>query len=713
MRRFLLLTLAPLTLIACLSTPARQAGGDTAGGGEDIQTPHDLGDVGATPEDAGQDTPPVGDVGGDAGAPDLATPDGACEPQSCDPASHPDIMLGPCDRLVWSATVCQCVAVPKTSADACDDGVACTVDDTCQDDGRCEGLPSDAMCDDGDPCTGEICDPGSGCASEPSSEPCDDGNPCTVGDQCAGGACQPGTPDPACVCTSADDTCEADHGDGDLCNGALHCVNSACLVDPATVPPPCEPTVGGSPCMTMACDPQSGHCAPQTVTDGAACDDGDDCSVGDSCGGGACQPGAPRDCDDGDPCTSDQCVADTGACAHHSLPIDMAEVCNGVDDDCDGLVDEEDFPGELCPSGGYCVGSTCQMVCMSDADCGTDEVCAGVGDDGGSCESTCVTSCPDGLGYQQHDGCHCRVPPTGVTQCVKETYVVDCALVTPSDDGYGQDGHFSQGDLAFQYMGADAVLDHLTGVAWSMEILADDLDYASALQACQAANATLPGDGWTIPHLHALLGMLDFSRESGSMWDQASFGQYGGWVTWSATLAGIGGGTPHMYVDFSAGEVVLTASENTHDGRCARLGDQVTVADRYVALPPQTVEDPDVGLEWDLEVVIDKVTGLAWRLDGCGSCDWNAALAYCNAMGEDGWRLPNAKELMSLVDFGVTNCPRWDPTLGTACPETEKLWSSTPKTSGLRAMVLDAWSGYLQSQKMTDVYDARCVRSLP
>ena len=711
MRQPLVLIAASLTLIACLSTPSRRAGDGDATTTQDTQATDQAGDD-MPSKDAGPDLEPVEDAGYDGGAPDQITPDGSCTPESCDVAAHPEIMLGPCDRLVWSATVCQCVAVPKTSADACDDGITCTVDDTCQDDGRCEGLPSDAMCDDGDPCSHEVCDPGQGCTSEPSTDPCDDGNPCTAGDQCAGGVCQPGATDPACVCTSANDTCEAEHGDGDLCNGVLHCVNAACLVDPASVPPACEPAVGGSPCQAMACQPETGACAPQPVADGTTCDDGDGCSVGDSCGGGVCQPGAPRDCDDGDPCTSDQCLADTGQCAHSPTPIDMAEVCNGVDDDCDGSIDEEDFPGDLCPSGGYCVGSSCQLVCMSNEDCDASEVCVGADDEAGTCVAVCVTACPDGLGYQQHDGCHCRVPPTGMEKCLKESALVDCAQIAPGAAGYGQDGHFGQGDLAFQYAGADTVLDHLTGVVWSEDILADDLDYASALQACQAADATLPGDGWTIPHLHALLGMVDFGRESGPKWDQAEFGQVGGWIMWSATLAGIGGGTPHMFLDFSSGEVVLTASENSHDARCARIGDQLTVPDRYVSLPPEAVEDPDVGLEWDMEVTIDRVTGLAWRLDDCGDCDWHAALAYCDTYGADGWRLPNAKELMSLLDFSLAPCPRWDPALGTECVDTQ-FWSATPSPSGGEVMALDPWAGYLQAAEVTEVYTARCVRSLP
>jgi subtilisin family serine protease len=48
-------------------------------------------------------------------------------------------------------------------------------------------------CDDGNPCTDDVCDPGTGCQHAPNSGPCSDGTECTVADQCSGGRCQPGT----------------------------------------------------------------------------------------------------------------------------------------------------------------------------------------------------------------------------------------------------------------------------------------------------------------------------------------------------------------------------------------------------------------------------------------------------------------------------------------------------------------------------------------
>jgi hypothetical protein len=56
--------------------------------------------------------------------------------------------------------------------------------------------------------------------------------------------------------------------------------------------------------------------------------------------------------------------------------------------------------------------------------------------------------------------------------------------------------------------------------------------------------------------------------------------------------------------------------------------------------------------------VSDSATGLMWAQDDSGQgMDWEAALAWvqemnaANYLGYNDWRLPNAKELQSLVDY--------------------------------------------------------------
>jgi hypothetical protein len=68
----------------------------------------------------------------------------------------------------------------------CDDHVSCTDDDYAGDPPSCDctHTPRNNACDDGDPCTQDVCDPGTGC-THPSI--CDDGRACTTD------VCDPGT----------------------------------------------------------------------------------------------------------------------------------------------------------------------------------------------------------------------------------------------------------------------------------------------------------------------------------------------------------------------------------------------------------------------------------------------------------------------------------------------------------------------------------------
>ncbi len=73
--------------------------------------------------------------------------------------------------------------------------------------------------------------------------------------------------------------------------------------------------------------------------------------------------------------------------------------------------------------------------------------------------------------------------------------------------------------------------------------------------------------------------------------------------------------------------------------------------------------DLQKGVSWPVprftrsgDTVTDNLTGLVWaeNANGAGTLNWAAAVTYCNNLelgGFDDWRLPNVKELMSLIDF--------------------------------------------------------------
>jgi len=123
--------------------------------------------------------------------------------------------------------------------------------------------------------------------------------------------------------------------------------------------------------------------------------------------------------------------------------------------------------------------------------------------------------------------------------------------------------------------------------------------------------------------------------------------------------------------------------------------------------------------------ITDNVTGLVWRRCSQGQNDdatctgtagtytWGNALLQCENETADGggWRLPNVRELMTIVDYGKTTAPRIN---ATAFPSTVSnyYWTSTTYMSGTNT----AWIVYFNNSTVTsgpktNSYYVRCVRA--
>ena len=247
------------------------------------------------------------------------------------------------------------------------DGHACLDGDPCRAGGVCQGAKCVGGvvqdCDDLNPCTVDLCiasttTAGPSCQHLPGdvSVACDDGDYCTTGDTCASGTCVGTAGNCACA---VDSDCAA-FDDGNLCNGSKHCVDHQCVVDPATVVTCPLPL---SACVTETCVPNTGICNETPVTLSASgtpagCEDGNFCTTGDLCANGVCLPGTPTTCDDADPCTNDVCDPTVG-CAHLPFDVTAAIPC----DDGNGCTQ-----GDVCGATGCQAGvNTCQ--CQVDSDC--------------------------------------------------------------------------------------------------------------------------------------------------------------------------------------------------------------------------------------------------------------------------------------------------------------------------------------------------------
>lgn len=351
---------------------------------------------------------------------------------SCDDANS-------CTIDVCQAAVgCLHVLVPLLP---CNDGDACTGSDLCGPAG-CAGTPVDlATCDDGKACTKDSCDAAIGCvhadvAAGGALVLCDDGDACTTGDRCQQGACVPLQVLP-CAC-KADADCQG-KPNVDLCLGVPQCDTTklpyACTAKPGTAVA-CD-TDGDGPCRTTTCTPKTGTCTVTELANGASCGvQGDPCKGG-VCTSGLCIPtGKPLDCDDSNPCTADLCIASKG-CQHlgasvDGKPCDDGDACTAVES-CQGGTCTTSGPTS-CEDGNGCTADSC----VSDKGCKHD----GAALDGKACDdaSACTLgdacaagSCKAGKTLACDDGAACTVDSCDATKGCQHDALLLAGV--PCDDG--------------------------------------------------------------------------------------------------------------------------------------------------------------------------------------------------------------------------------------------------------------------------------------
>lgn len=269
---------------------------------------------------------------------------------------------------------------------------------------------------------------------------------------------------------------------------------------------------------------------------------------------------------------------------------------------------------------------------------------------------------------------------TGQATCYDDSDAISCPA--SGESFYGQDTQYSGNQPSYTDNGDGTVTDNVTGLMWQKSADRDgdgDINAADKLtydEALAWASLQTTGDyiDWRLPTIKELYSLIlfsgvdpsgyegtdtsglvpfiddetfDFAYGDTSAGERIIDAQYASSNLYKANTSGDGGGTL-FGVNFADGRIkgyglslfgtdktffVMYVRDNTHYGQNSFL-------------------DNGDG------TITDKATSLMWDQNDSGSgLNWEEALAWVETqnapqyLGYNDWRLPNAKELQSIVDY--------------------------------------------------------------
>lgn len=311
-----------------------------------------------------------------------------------------------------------------------------------------------------------------------------------------------------------------------------------------------------------------------------------------------------------------------------------------------------------------------------------------------------------------------NIVDTGQSKCY-DAYGNEIPCPSQGEALYGQDAQFSRNPAKYTDNGDGTVTDNVTGLMWQQspertgDGVIDSQDKMTYDQAVEQANSfSLAGyDDWRLPTIKELYSLIDFSGKDPSGYNgmdtsslvpfidtryfHFAYGDTGSgdriidsqWAT--STLYVSGTGTINMRTMFGV---------NFADGRIKGYGLNMQNGEKtffVIYVRDNTAYGKNQFVDNGDGTISDEATKLMWARDDNGTgLNLEEALAWVQAknaenyLGYNDWRLPNAKELHSIVDYtrspDTTNSAAIDPVFNCTSiineagqPDFPCYWSST------------------------------------
>ncbi len=336
-------------------------------------------------------------------------------------------------------------------------------------------------------------------------------------------------------------------------------------------------------------------------------------------------------------------------------------------------------------------------------------------------------------------------PYTIVDTGTKDFYSDTDMVSKPSTgaDFFGQDANYTGNQPSYTDNNDGTITDNVTGLMWEQD-MGSKITFSNA--STKASTSTLGGySDWRVPTIKELYSLILFSGQvKGEVAidffiDTDYFNQPLGDTsigereidaqTWSST----------EYVSTTMNNDETIFGVNFVDGRIKgypkynpATGSSNTMYFRMVR--GNTDYGKNNFIDNNDGTISDLATGLMWQKADDGiSRDWEVSLAYAENLdlgNKTDWRLPNVKELQSIVDYSrspkTTNSPAIDPLFN--CTEIADpdgntgnypfYWTGTSHLDGANPYSSAVYVAFGEGQGemngvLMDVHGAGCQRSDP
>lgn len=273
-----------------------------------------------------------------------------------------------------------------------------------------------------------------------------------------------------------------------------------------------------------------------------------------------------------------------------------------------------------------------------------------------------------------------KIVQTGQVNC----YTADGTLInTPvaGEDFYGQDAQFITNQFSLTDNGDGTVSDLNTGLMWQQVPTTSRFTWQEAVDYCNSLELGGYSD-WRMPSAKELYSISNFATGWPYL-NTTYFKLASGQVTkdeqyWSSNYyVGVtveGGSNAAFGVNHVTGHIKAYAADAG-----GPMGGKTVRAVRGDIYGTNSFTDNSDG------TITDNASGLMWmRDDSQLAMDWEAALTYAqtknseNYLGHNDWRLPNVKELQSIVNYSRSPSATNSANLG---PAIDPLFNCTPITN--------------------------------